>query len=173
MSDITMYDFIHIIQLRAHATFQPSKMRNCCVSTIILHEAQKIKFFVWIWKIFPLIGKVFAQIGQNFTIFSKNQKLLDVISIYKSLPCGQGVFQYWNNFATTSFSLINSYVQAEVLWRWSPTFDWFWPDMIGLPSPMFWVFFRLGCLAEFFKRFHWQISAWRQQQIVNEMTFSW
>jgi hypothetical protein len=43
-----------------------------------------------IWKSFPLIGKVFAQIGQNFTIFSKNQKLsqllgVSLIAIYKSL----------------------------------------------------------------------------------------
>ena len=44
-----------------------------------------------IWKSFPLIGKVFAELGQNFAIFSKNQKLsqllgVSLITIYKSLP---------------------------------------------------------------------------------------
>ena len=40
---------------------------------------------------FPHIGKVFAKLGQNFTIFSKNQKLyqlpgVGLIAIYRSLP---------------------------------------------------------------------------------------
>ena len=44
---------------------------------------------------FPHIGKVFAKVGQNFTIFSKNQKLFQLlgvglIAIYRSLREGEG-----------------------------------------------------------------------------------
>ena len=46
-----------------------------------------------------------------------------------------------------------------------------WYDRIAY-TDVLGFFFRLGYLAELFKRFHWQISAWRQRQIVNEMTFS-
>ena len=68
-------------QVIHHATFQ--KWETVKWALLFCVKLKKKSFLSGsgkIWKSFPLIGKMFAQIGQNFTIFSKNQKLSQLLS---------------------------------------------------------------------------------------------
>ena len=71
---LRLHFYLNILQLLFHFNFLPQISKIKC----------KNQFFVWILKKlekFPHIGKVFAKVGQNFTIFSRNQKLCQLLGV--------------------------------------------------------------------------------------------